>query len=143
MGKGMREQSVLDGIKHKAAEMLANPEIRTKKEVWKQVDIAESTLYNWMKDKDFIELVNKKVEKYTDQALPEVWAALIDKATSGDTQAIKLFFEMKDKYRDRKEFHHSGLEGLGSNLDGLSDAELAEMERLARKAEKQKRGKAG
>ena len=126
--------SVPDGIKHKAAEMLANPEIETKAEVARECGINESTLYGWLKKESFIKLINEKVDKFTDQALPEIWNALIEKAKGGDTTAIKLYFEMKNKYKDRKEIHHEGIEGLGSHLENLSDQELDQMEKLARKA---------
>ena len=126
--------SVPDGIKHKAADMLANPEIKTKLEVAEACGINESTLYGWLKKESFIKLVNKKLDKYTDKALPEVWDALIEKAKGGDTQAIKLYFEMKNKYKDRKEISHEGIEGLGNHLKNLSDDELDQMEKLARKA---------
>ena len=87
-------------LKEKAAEMLANPEITTNKEVYTSLGIPESTFYDWMNDQEFIDLVNAKVDKFTDRELPDVWAALIYNATvERDTKAIKLFFEMKGKYK--------------------------------------------
>ena len=97
-----------DILMEKAAEMLANPEIKTNKEIYESLDIPKSTFYDWKDRQEFIDMVNSKVDKYTDQALPDVWESLIEQATSGSVQAQKLYFEMKDKYRDRKEISGPG-----------------------------------
>ena len=87
----------------KAAEMLANPEVKTNKEIYESLDIPKSTFYDWKDRQEFIDMVNEKVDKYTDQALPDVWDALIKQATSGSTNAIKLYFELKNKYKQTHE----------------------------------------
>lgn len=101
--------------RERAAEMLANPEITTDKEIYESLDICKATFYNWKNEQEFIDIVNEKVSKYTDKALPDVWEALINEATGGNTNAIKLYFEMKDKYRDRKEI--SGPDGGPIEVD--------------------------
>ena len=88
-----------DGLKEKAASMLADPTIRTKKEIYTTLDIPESTFYRWMDSQKFIDMVNEKIDKYTDRELAEVWKSLIKEAKMGDTRAIKLFFELKGKYK--------------------------------------------
>ena len=105
----------VDVKKEKAAEMLANPEITTNKEIYESLDIPKSTFYRWKDKQEFIDMVNNKVDKYTDQALPDVWESLIEQATSGSVQAQKLYFEMKDKYRDRKEI--TGQDGEPIKVD--------------------------
>jgi len=121
-------------VKEKAAEMLANPDIRTKKEISDELEIAESTLYSWLRDEDFIEKVNSKIDKYTDAKTAEVWQALIDRAVDGDIPAIKLFFEMKEKYVDRKEFRGT-VENTGAfDLSRLSDEQLDRMEEMLEQA---------
>ena len=90
-------------VKEKAAEMVANPEITTNKEIWQSLDISKSTFYRWKDEQEFIDMVNEKVDKYTDQALPDVWESLIEEATSGSVRAQKLYFEMKNKYKQRVE----------------------------------------
>ena len=115
-------------VKEKAAEMVANPEITTNKEIWQSLDISKSTFYRWKDEQEFIDMVNEKVDKYTDQALPDVWESLIEQATSGSVQAQKLYFEMKDKYRDRKEI--TGKDGGAIEIDAKK--ELArEIDRVA------------
>ena len=87
-------------VKEKAAAMLADPTIRTKKEVYTTLNIPESTFYDWMNDQDFIDTINSKIDKYTDRELSNVWKSLIHNAVNErDTKAIKLFFEMKGKYK--------------------------------------------
>ena len=119
-------------VKEKVAEMVANPEITTNKEIWQSLDISKSTFYRWKDEQEFIDMVNSKVDKYTDQALPDVWESLIEQATNGSVQAQKLYFEMKDKYRDRKEI--SGPDGGAIEINAKE--ELArEINRVAGRKE--------
>jgi acyl-CoA-binding protein len=74
------------------------------------------TFYNWVGRKEFLEFVNSLVERNTDAELSKVWGALARKAGSGDTNAIKLFFEMKGKYKTVTEVNH--------NFDNLSEDEM-------------------
>ncbi len=101
-------RNIPDSVKEKAATMLANPDIKTKKEVYTTLDIPESTFYDWLNKQKFIDLINSKIDKFTDRETAEVWKALIEEATEGNIKAIKLFFEMKGKYRQKHEVDHSG-----------------------------------
>ena len=100
---GDNETKITDPEKIKAAEMCANPDYETNKQIIDELSVSKTTFYRWKNEQDFINLVNSKIDKYTDRELPGVWEALIEEAHDGNTQAIKLYFEMKDKYRDRKE----------------------------------------
>ncbi len=127
------------GTKEKAAEMLANPEITTDTEIIDSIDVSRATFYKWKNQQDFIDMVNNKVDKYTDKALPKVWESLIDEATSGSVRAQKLYFEMKNKYRDRKEI--TGKDGQpikteqSFDLSNLTDEELKLLEKINKKIE--------
>ena len=88
-----------DARKIKAAEMLADPTVSSKREVYETLNIPESTFYDWMNKQEFIDMINEKIDKYTDRELAEVWKSLIKEAKMGDTRAIKLFFELKGKYK--------------------------------------------
>ena len=88
-----------DATKIKAAEMLADPTVSSKRKVYETLNIPESTFYDWMNKQEFIDMVNEKIDKYTDRELAEVWRSLIKEAKTGDTRAIKLFFELKGKYK--------------------------------------------
>ena len=99
-----QKKTKLTAKQMQVAEMLANPnESKTKCEIVKECDIARSTLYKWLTDDDFLDYVNKLVDRYTSGELSEVWRALCSKAISGDVQAIKLFFELKGKFKNQVE----------------------------------------
>jgi Helix-turn-helix of insertion element transposase len=91
------------------AQILADPsEQGTITEKCEKAGVSRSTFYRWMRDPNFVEYVNSLIDEYTDAELARVWAALTRKAIEGDIQAIKLFFEMKGKYKEKKEIEHSG-----------------------------------
>ncbi len=86
------------------AYLLADPETEqlTVCELCKKVGIDRSTFYKyWLKNDNFVEFVDKLIDRHTDAQLGSVWRALIKKCVAGDTQAIKLFFELKGKYKQR------------------------------------------
>jgi len=114
-------------LKEKAAEMLANPDVTTNKEVYTTLDIPESTFYDWMNDQNFIDRVNDKISKYTDRALPDVWKALIyNAAEERETKAIKLFFEMKNKYKQSVEHSGEVTNHIKTDVQNMTDEELRE-----------------
>lgn len=82
------------------AEMLANPSIEMNKtQICEKADVSRTSFYEWLKKKEFVDYVASLVDKYTDSELSSVWKALIKKCENGDVSAIKLFFELKGKYR--------------------------------------------
>lgn len=98
-----------------AAEMLANPDISVNKsEIAERVGVGRSTLYRWLKDSKFIKYVDSLIDSYTDAELGTVWKALIKRCAEGDTQAIKLYFELKGKYKQQIE--HAGTEDFIFNI---------------------------
>jgi len=77
-------------------ELLLNPEDkRTKAQKCEVVQVSTKTFYQWMANPHFIKYMNSQIDMFTDSALGEVWNALTNKAKRGDSQAIKLFFDMK------------------------------------------------
>ena len=88
----------------KAIELMANPDTalnRTK--IMEEVGIGRTAFYAWLKDAEFLEALNKKVEQYTDSEIAVVWKSLIRQIEKGDTSAIKLYFELKGKYKQQVE----------------------------------------
>lgn len=84
------------------AEKMANLENRLSvTELCREMNISRTTFYKWQKSNDFTEYVNYLIDKYTDSELANVWKALIEKAESGSTEAIKMYFEMKGKYKQQ------------------------------------------
>ena len=115
----MKRSGTSTGLSKKqreVAEMLANPDIKANKtEIIEQVGVPRTTLYRWLKDPDFIKYVDSLTE------LSTVWKALIRRCICGDTQAIKLYFELKGKYKQQIE--HSGAEDFVFNILPASERE--------------------
>ena len=57
-------------------------------------------VYDWIGDDNFRSYVDELIDKYTDSELSRVWKALMKLIDKGDFQAIKLYFELKGKYKD-------------------------------------------
>ncbi len=88
------------GKKRKMAELLVNPECELSvTAMCDKVGVSRTTFYNWQKDSDFAGYVEWLIDSYTDSELANAWKALIRRATNGNTEALKLFFELKGKYK--------------------------------------------
>lgn len=74
----------------------------TKKQIIKSAGISTKTFYEWVRDKNFIDYVNKLVEQYDNISLREAWKALRKRVRAGDTAAIRLYFELKGKVGGNK-----------------------------------------
>lgn len=84
----------------KAAELLAEPKAKTTiTSIAANVGVARSTIYRWLDDDNFRSYLDDLIDKYTDSELGRIWKALIKQCVLGDTQAIKLYFELKGKYK--------------------------------------------
>ena len=96
---------MLSGKKLEVAKMLANPERgMTDKEIYQTVGISPTTFYKWISTDDkILRYAEKLIDKYTDKELGAVWRALIRECKKGDVRAIKLYFELKGKYRQSVE----------------------------------------
>ncbi|WP_394137443.1 phBC6A51 family helix-turn-helix protein [Cytobacillus oceanisediminis] len=106
------------------ARVLADPsETGTIVDLCEKHGVNRRTFYRWMEKKEFVDYVNSLIDQYTDAELAGVWKALALKARSGDTHAIKLFFEMKGKYREVKELKHTGFT-LESIIDMFNNGEM-------------------
>lgn len=92
------------GKKLRAAQMLASPDFNgTVTSMLEELDIPRTTFYRWMGESDYLSYINSLVEKYSDSELAAVWKALIKECKVGNIQAIKLYFELKGKYRQQIE----------------------------------------
>ena len=100
----------------KFAKLLIDPEDRrSRRDKIAEVGVAPSTAYRWLKDPDYLDYINEQLGMITDSHISTAWQSLITQVKRGDTQAIKLFFELKDKYRDRKEI--TGQDGEPIKVD--------------------------
>ena len=88
------------GKKRQIAEKLANPEFDGNiSALCKEMCVARSTLYRWYDDANFVGYVEWLISRYSDSELPNAWRALIKKASTGNVEALKLYFELKGKYK--------------------------------------------
>ncbi|WP_018250336.1 phBC6A51 family helix-turn-helix protein [Orenia marismortui] len=111
----------------KFAELLLDPEDRrTRRAKINEVGVAPSTAYRWLKDRDFLDYLNTQIDIVTDGHLSTAWNSLINQVKRGETQAIKLFFELKGKYKQQHEHKHEGNLTHTLDLSYLSDEELEE-----------------
>lgn len=103
------DKLLISGKRKELAELLANPDFNgTITEMCAKVDVARSTFYKWLEEEEFTQYVNALIDKYTDSELAAVWRALINRAKAGDTQAIKLYFELKGKYKTAVDLNTNG-----------------------------------
>ncbi|WP_158553377.1 phBC6A51 family helix-turn-helix protein [Peribacillus saganii] len=107
----------LTGKQIDIARILADPtETRTIKAICDDQGVPRRTFYNWYSKPEYKKYVDSLIDKYTDAELGGIWKALTRKAHSGDMAAIKLFMEMKGKYKEIKEIKH--------NFENLTDEQL-------------------
>jgi hypothetical protein len=97
-----------------------------------EVGVSRKAFYSWMKDLRYLDYINSQLDQYTNGELTEVWRALINQCKRGNVPAIKLFFEMKDMYTEKKEI--TGKDGgpiqTAVDLSGLSVEELRNLAKL-------------
>lgn len=117
----------------KLVELLINPEDRrTKTEKMEEAGIPRTTFYRMLKDKNFKTYLREQLDTMTDGELPDVWKAHMLKCKRGDMTAIKLYYEIKGIYVERKEI--TGKDGgpieTKTNLKALSIEELRALAKL-------------
>lgn len=92
------ENTIIDARMAIAAELLANPDFSgTKEDIAREAGVTRQTLYRWLRNPDFVALVNRLVSQYADAELAMVWKALCRKIQDGDMQAIRLYFELRER----------------------------------------------
>lgn len=90
--------SIVDPRMIIAAELLANPDFSgTKEDVAREAGVTRQTLYRWLRNPDFVELVNSLVTQYANAELAMVWKSLCKRIQDGDTRAIKLYFDLRER----------------------------------------------
>lgn len=90
------------GKRRKLADELASPDFDGNiSRLCERHGVARSTLYRWLGETDFKNYVDFLIEKYTDSELTNAWRALVKKANSGNVEALKLFFELKGRYKQQ------------------------------------------
>lgn len=92
------ENTVIDARMAIAAELLANPDFSgTKSDIAEKAGVTSRTLYRWLRNPDFVALVNQLVAQYADAELAMVWKSLCKQIQAGNLQAIRLYFELRER----------------------------------------------
>ena len=92
------ERNIIDARMAIAAELLANPDFSgTKEEIAREAGVSRTTLYRWLRNPDFVALVNQLVAQYADAELAMVWKSLCKQIKAGNLQAIRLYFELRER----------------------------------------------
>ncbi|MBQ8824184.1 MAG: hypothetical protein IJZ64_03030, partial [Ruminococcus sp.] len=101
----------------------ANPDfLGTKAEIAEKAGVTPRTLYRWLRNPDFVAIVNSIVSQYADAELSMVWKALCKRIQDGDIQAIKLYFELRERGLQSKKTDEQSQEKQTSKLyDTLGD----------------------
>lgn len=100
------------------AEMLANPtSYKNDKEIYSALGISHDTFYRWLReDNEITQYAAYLIERYTDKELGAVWSALIRECKKGDVRAIKLYFELKGRYRQQIDVIDNGPPDININI---------------------------
>lgn len=94
----------LNAKQRKLAEMLANPDFNgTITELCERCSVARSTFYKWMDLPQFRKYLEELIDKFADSELSTVWKTLVRRCALGDVQAIRLYFEVREKAIGEKE----------------------------------------
>lgn len=95
-----RTNAELSSIQRKVAEMLVDPSfLGNISELCEKCGVSRSTFYRWRDQPDFCDYVDSLIDKYTDAELAGVWKALIKSCLQGNVPAMRLFFELKNKFK--------------------------------------------
>lgn len=109
-GRGIEQENVkqnetkqpFSGKRLQAAQMLASPDFNgTVTELIRELDVSRATFYRWMGEREYLDFISSLIDRYTDSELASVWKALIRQCKAGDISAIRLYFELKGKYRQQ------------------------------------------
>lgn len=84
----------------KIAEEISSPEFHGNiTALCERHGIARSTYYRKLDDPSFCGYCEWLINKYTDSELANMWRNVIKAGNGGDVQAMKLFFELKGKFK--------------------------------------------
>jgi len=87
-----------------AAQLLANPEWNGNiTELCEEIGVSCSTYYKWLDNSQFTDYTSKLIDKYADNEQVSIWKSLVQKAKTGDLNAIKLYFEMRSKNKQQND----------------------------------------
>ena len=95
----MRGKSKLKQQKDFADLMLSRSFDGNIEDLCEKCGITFEVFNSWLEDTKFKTLLEKSLEKHNYEEISVVWKALIDLCEKGNIQAIKFYFELRDKYK--------------------------------------------
>lgn len=114
-----------------AAEMLADPDFKgNSTKIINSLGVPRTTFYRWLKNPEFISYVNELIDLYTDSELGTVWKALIRRCVIGDVRAIKLYFELKGKYKQQVEHSDTRENNLFEAIDAWKEDDFNDLSEI-------------
>jgi|GEM_PF-891699 len=85
----------------KAAEILVGNSFDGDLEtVCQKAGISTNLFYQWLENEEFRRYIEALTGKAAAGKIPEVWKSLLEQCVKGNVQAIKLYFDLKEKYGD-------------------------------------------
>jgi transcriptional regulator with XRE-family HTH domain len=77
-------------------------------EICSRVGISRTTLYNWMRDEDFVKYFNGLLEDETEAGIVDAWKCLKRQMRCGSVPAATKFLEIKGKFTPKVKHEMSG-----------------------------------
>ncbi len=74
----------------------------TLEDICQDFSISKDTLYQWLAEEEFRSYMDLILSGKTLSAMTSVWKSLLNQCAEGNIQAIKLYFELKGKYKGEK-----------------------------------------
>ena len=73
------------------------------REAAKAAGVGVETLVRWFGEAEFREELRRLTERESEGVRGEVWRALLEKCRAGDSSAIRLYFDLQDRKKEREE----------------------------------------
>lgn len=67
--------------------------------ICEKIGISINTFIQWLETDEFCGYIENLTGKAVIENFPAVWKSLLEQCKKGNVQAIKLYFELKDKYK--------------------------------------------
>ena len=87
----------------KFIEILLNCDYEEDSDIYSQIGINEETFYKWLKDEGFKKYMEDAVSAHIIGENPKVVKSLIDQCKKGNSTALKIYFDLKNKEKSETE----------------------------------------
>ena len=98
--------------------------IATQKEFAAKYKVDPATLSRWKAEEGFMDAVDRLRKHRLDEHLTDIYQSLVDKAKSGDTNAMRFAFELAGRYHKETTVNHQSR--AEEDAASMSDEELVD-----------------